>query len=46
MNFKKSDDIVEYSLTILTSAGTTTFEINGIAKKADELKQMIEDFRT
>ena len=45
VNFKKSDDIVEYSLTILTHNGITTFKINGIEKMPDELRQMIEDFR-
>jgi hypothetical protein len=45
VDFKKSYDSVEYSLTILTHTGTATFQINGIEKKPDELKQMIDDFR-
>ena len=45
VDFKKSGDSVEYTLTILAHTGTTTFEINGITKKPEELRQMIDDFR-
>jgi len=46
VDLKKSGDTVGYSLTILTKTDSRTFEINGLEKMPDELRKMIDDFRS
>jgi hypothetical protein len=45
VNYKKTGDVVEYSLTLVTKSESRTFKINGINKTADELRQLINDAR-
>src|SRR5258708_30391948 len=46
VDYKIRDDKVhEYSLTILTNRESRTFNIIGITKRGDELKQLIDNFR-
>jgi len=45
VDYKIRDDKVhEYSLTILTNRESRTFNIIGITKRGDELKQLIDNF--
>ena len=41
----RDDKVHEYSLTIFTNRESRTFNIIEVTKKADELKQLIDDFR-
>jgi hypothetical protein len=45
VNYKKTGDDVEYSLTLGTKTESRTFKINGINKTADELRQLINDVK-
>jgi hypothetical protein len=40
------NDIVGYSLTILTKTDSQTFVINGLEKLPDQLRKTIDDFRS
>ena len=45
VHYKRNDEGVEYTLTLLTNLNSETFQITGISKMPDELMKIIDDFR-